>query len=46
MKNVSNKSCRDNQNTHFGFNNFFLKKEIVPLLRQCGKNIVEGAGHR
>jgi len=24
-KNVSDKSCRENQNTHFMFNNFFLK---------------------
>jgi len=25
MRNVSNKLCRENQNTHFMFNNFFLK---------------------
>jgi len=24
MKNVSDKSCRDNRNTHFMFNNLFL----------------------
>ena len=23
MRNVSDKSCRENQNTHFTFNNFF-----------------------
>jgi len=23
MRNVSDKNCRHNQNTHFGFNNFF-----------------------
>ena len=25
MRNVSDKSCRGNQNTHFGFSNYFLK---------------------
>jgi hypothetical protein len=25
MRNVSDKSCRENQNTHFMFNNFFPK---------------------
>jgi hypothetical protein len=25
MRNVSDKSCRENQNTHFTFNNFFFK---------------------
>jgi len=30
MRNVSDKSCRDNQNTHFVFNNIFTK--IVILL--------------
>jgi hypothetical protein len=38
MQNVSNKSCRENQNTLFMFNNFFPKKcafyEIMP------KNVV------
>jgi hypothetical protein len=37
-KNVSNKSCRKNENAHFVFNNVFL---IVPFISQCGKNIVE-----
>ena len=31
MRNVSNKSCRENQNTHFVFSNFFLK--IVPFVK-------------
>jgi hypothetical protein len=31
MRNVSDKSCRENQNTHFMFNNFFSK--IVPFMR-------------
>jgi hypothetical protein len=39
MRNISDKSCREYQNTHFMFYNFFPK--IVPLMRYCGKNIVE-----
>ena len=31
MRNVSDKICRENQNTHFIFNNFFPK--IVPFMR-------------
>jgi len=31
MKNVSDKSCSENQNTHFVFGNFFPK--IVPFAR-------------
>jgi len=31
MKNVSDKICRDNQNTRFMFNNFFPK--LMPFLR-------------
>ena len=31
MRNVSDKVCRENQNTHFVFNNFFSK--IVPFTR-------------
>jgi hypothetical protein len=26
MRNVSDKNCRENQNTHFVFNNFFFLK--------------------
>jgi hypothetical protein len=40
MRNVSDKSCRVNQNVHFVFGNFFNSK-IVPFMRKCGKNIVE-----
>ena len=31
MRNVSDKSCRENQNTYFVFNNIFPK--IVPFMR-------------
>ena len=39
MRNVSNKSCRGNQNTHFVLNNFF--SNIVPLWDNLEKNNVE-----
>jgi hypothetical protein len=29
MRNVSDKSCRENQNTHFMFNNFFSENPVV-----------------
>jgi hypothetical protein len=29
MRNVPNKSCRENQNTHFPFSNFFSKNRTV-----------------
>ena len=29
MKNVSDKRCRENQNTHFMFNNFFFENRAV-----------------
>ena len=32
MKNVLDKSCRENDNTHFMLNNFFFPK-IVPFMR-------------
>jgi hypothetical protein len=35
MRNVSDKSCRENQNTHFMFSTFFLK--IVPFMIYCAK---------
>ena len=42
MRNVLDKSCRKNQNTHFMFNNFFAKNrtvyEIIP------KNDMENEG--
>jgi len=31
MRNVSDKGCRENQNTHYMFNNIFPK--IVPFMR-------------
>jgi hypothetical protein len=36
MRNVSDKSCRENQNKHFLFNNVFLSK-IVLFMAQRGK---------
>jgi len=38
MRNVSDQSCRENQNTNFMFSNF---TKIVPFLRLCEKNFVE-----
>jgi len=35
MRNVSDKSCRENRKTHFVFSNYFSK--IVPFMRKCGK---------
>jgi len=35
MRDVLDKSCRENQNTHFMFKNYFSK--IVPFMRKCGK---------
>ena len=35
MRNVSDDSGRENQNTHYTFNNFFPK--IVPFMRYVGK---------
>jgi len=33
MRNVSDESCTENQNTHFMFNNLFFFSEIVPFMR-------------
>jgi hypothetical protein len=33
MRNVSVKSCRENQNTHFVFSNFFPSPKTVPFVR-------------
>jgi len=41
MRNVLDKVCRENQNTLFMFDNFFFYFEIVPFVRQCGKNTVQ-----
>ena len=38
MRNVSGKSCRENKNTHFMLNNFFLNCAIYGIM---WKNIVE-----
>jgi hypothetical protein len=35
MRNVSDKSCRENQNTHFLFSDFFPKG--FSFVRKCGK---------
>jgi hypothetical protein len=35
MRNVSDKSCRENQNTYFMFNNVFAK--TVPFMRYVEK---------
>jgi hypothetical protein len=43
-RNVSDKSCRENQNIRFVFNNFFLK--IVPFMRQYAKICQSQRGHR
>jgi len=33
MRNISNESCRENQNTYFVFSDFFLILKIVPFMR-------------
>jgi hypothetical protein len=38
MKNVSDKSCRENQNTHFVFNYFFFNLAVYEIMWE---NIVE-----
>ena len=40
MRNVSDKSCRENQNTHFVFNNFFLIQNRA-VYNIMWRNIVE-----
>jgi len=35
MRNISGKTCRENQNTRFIFNNFF--PENLPFVKWCGK---------
>jgi hypothetical protein len=41
MRNVSDKNCRESQNTHFLFNNFFLENSDVYEI--MWKNFVEPA---
>ena len=38
MRNVSNKSCRENQNTHVLFSNFLFKNHVYEIM---WKNLVE-----
>jgi hypothetical protein len=38
MRNVSNRNCRENQNTHFVFSNIFDKSDVYEI---TWKNIVE-----
>jgi len=40
MRNVSNKSYRENQNTHFMMNNFFFPKNRV-VYKKMWKNMVQ-----
>jgi hypothetical protein len=40
----SNKNCRENQNTHFMFNNLF--HEAVPFMKKCGNIWQSRVGHR
>jgi hypothetical protein len=44
MKNVLNKSCRDNKNIHFGFSNFFTENRVVYEI-MC-KILYSGTGYR
>ena len=37
MRNVSEKICREKQNIHFVFSNFFFPRIIMPCMRQCEK---------
>ena len=43
MKNISDKGCRENQNTSFVFSYLFSK--IVPFTRKRGKILYSGEGH-
>jgi len=45
MRNISDSSFKENQNTYFVFSTFFFSK-IVPFMRKCGKILQSGAGHR
>jgi hypothetical protein len=40
MRNVSDKSCRENQNTHFMFSNFVVVVENLAVYEIMWKNIV------
>jgi len=44
MGNVSDKSCRENQNTHFVFSNFFSPENLAfEMIRNI---VVEPVGHK
>ena len=43
IRNILNKNCTENQDTHFMFSNFYSK--TVPFMRKCGKLLAE-TGHR
>ena len=43
MRNVSDKSCRENQNTHFRFDNFFLNRTVY---EKMWENMVLADKHR
>jgi len=45
MKNISDTSCAENQETHFIFSNFFPPK-IAPFGRKCGKIWYSQTDHR
>jgi len=45
MRNIADKSCRENQNTHFVLRKIFFKK-IVPFMRKCGKILYSEVRHR
>jgi hypothetical protein len=44
MRNGLNESCRDNQNTHFIFNNFFSENRTIYEI--MSKNMAEAKGGR
>ena len=47
MRSIADESCRENQNTHFGFGKvFFFFSKIVPIMRKCGKVLYSGESHR
>jgi len=41
MRNVSENICRENQNTHFIFSNFFFPLENLAVYEKMWKNIVK-----
>jgi len=45
MRNFSDKSCTENQNTHILYSVNFVSK-IMPFMRYCGKILEGWAGHR